>query len=426
MADNEFSRGRPPKRQSGVFRRPNEKHHNMREPSERKAAPRPKRPDKYVPHPSRNTVGAYEKTMAKDDDFDERDYAPIRQSRVGKTGCFGGIMYFIFVVSISIILASLAWMAASDVLALNKPEHTATVTIPYDFTISDVSRILRDAGIIRYRFLFHIYSGLTNAEERIDPGTFELGTHLDYRAIVQKLRFGGRAQLRTTITFPEGFTVRQIFERLEEHQVARASDLMYAAANVDFQFPFLEGLPFGYHSRLEGFLFPDTYEFFLGMTPEAAISIFLRNFNRRVTPEMWEMAEQRGKTMHQIINIASMIEREAANNAERPLIASVIYNRINAGMRLDIDATILYILPEHRVILTLEDLAIDSPYNTRMHPGLPPTPIANPGLSSIMAALQPANTDMFFYALDMDTGTHRFFRTYAEHRAFVATQDYGW
>ncbi len=374
--------------------------------------------------------------------------SPISKNRQKKTGCLGGLMYFIFIVSVSVILACLGWMAASDVLALNKGSEAIEVTLPEEiFTqkevdikdsdgnvtgtdtinvadIGKVADILRDAGIIKYKALFTMYSGISDAKEKMDPGTYTLNTEYDYRAIVKKMQFGSDSQVRTMVTFPEGFTMKEIFTRLEENKICKYDDLMECAATVQFNYKFLENVPLGDASRLEGFLYPDTYEFYQGMTPEAAIDTFLQIFHYKLTAEMWTLAEKKNLTMRDIVNIASMIEKEAANDDERATIASVIYNRLKANMALGIDATIQYALPEHKEVLTEADLAIDSPYNTRMYTGLPPTPIANPGFPSIMAALKPATTDYLYYALDTATGTHKFFKTAAEFNAFVATQDY--
>lgn len=373
---------------------------------------------------------------------------PISKRRDKKTGCLGGLMYFVFIVSVSVILACLGWMAASDVLALNKGADIIEVTLPETvFTqknidvkdadgnvtgtetvniadIGQIASILKDAGIIKYKSLFKLYSGFSSAKEKMDPGTYSLSTEYDYRAIVKKMQFGSDSQVRTLVTFPEGFTMKEIFKRLEENKICKYDDLMNCAANLDFNYKFLENIPLGDASRLEGFLFPDTYEFYQGMTPEAAIDTFLQIFHYKLTAEIWSLAEAKGLTMRDIVNIASMIEKEAANDDERATIASVIYNRLKINMPLGIDATIQYILPEHKDKLTAADFEIDSPYNTRKTSGLPPTPIANPGFPSIVATLKPATTNYLFYALDTATGTHKFFKNAAEFNAFVATQNY--
>ena len=214
----------------------------------------------------------------------------------------------------------------------------------------------------------------------------------------------------------------KIFKTLEEEDVASYADLMEAAANYSFNYDFLDPDKLGDAARLEGYLFPDTYQFYIGMQASSAINKFLENYNYRVTDDMESRAESMGYSMDEIINIASMIEKEAANNDERQLIASVIYNRIRTGMTLGIDATILYVHPDHEGEPDADMLEEDSPYNTRIYSGLPPTPIANPGLASINAALYPSDTNYLYYRLDEESGTHRFFQTYEQFLAFSGTQ----
>ena len=367
--------------------------------------------------------------------------------RAGRSGCLGGLIYFAFVVSISIILACVGWMAASDVLALNKEPVTATVTLDKaefkDVTISYtdaegnakersghqvsvgyVAKQLKDAGIIKYKGLFQLYCSVSHAKTKIDPGTYELSTNYDYRALVKKMQVGSGAMVTTKVTIPEGYTMEQIFHKLEDENVCSYDDLMDAAANYSYNYSFIDQSMQGDAKRLEGFLFPDTYEFYQGMQASSAINKFLENFHDRLTAEMLEKADERGMTMQEVVTVASMIEKEAANDDERAMIAAVIYNRIEAGMPLQIDSTIMYVLPEHKDVLTVEDTKIDSPYNTYQNKGLPPTPIANPGLASIKATLSPASTQALYYALDAESGTHKFFTSYGEFQAFVAKQSY--
>lgn len=367
--------------------------------------------------------------------------------RAGRSGCLGGLIYFAFVVSISIILACVGWMAASDVLALNKEPVTATVTLDKaefkDVTISYtdaegnakersghqvsvgyVAKQLKDAGIIKYKGLFELYCSVSHAKTKIDPGTYELSTNYDYRALVKKMQVGSGAMVTTKVTIPEGYTMEQIFHKLEDENVCSYDDLMGAAANYSYNYSFIDQSMQGDAKRLEGFLFPDTYEFYQGMQASSAINKFLENFHDRLTAEMLEKADERGMTMQEVVTVASMIEKEAANDDERAMIAAVIYNRIEAGMPLQIDSTIMYVLPEHKDVLTVEDTKIDSPYNTYQNKGLPPTPIANPGLASIKATLSPASTQALYYALDSESGTHKFFTSYGEFQAFVAKQSY--
>ena len=383
-------------------------------------------------------------------DLEERDYRPIRMSRTGKTGILGGLMYFVFVVSISVILACGAWLAACDVLALNKNDASATIYLPKDIfgdkeqeikddegnvtgtktvqaaDIDYVADALKDAGIIEYKSLFKLFARFSHADTKLDPGTYVLSTEMDYRALVKNMQVGTASMVVTTVTFPEGFTMAQIFDRLEEEDVCSAQDLYKAASDFNYNFRFLEDAETGNAERLEGFIFPNTYDFYQGEQASSVINKFLTALHSRITADMWTQIENRGTTFRDIVTVASMIEKEAADDNERATIASVIYNRMNAGMPLGIDATILYEFPDYDggVNLPTYIREYDSPYNTNLYTGLPPTPICNPGMASINAALKPDSTGYYYYALDAESKTHRFFATYNEFQAFVAAQNY--
>ncbi len=382
------------------------------------------------------------------DEASERDYRPIRQSHEYRSGCLGGIMYFVFIICVGVVLACLTWMAASDMLALNKTPYTTTVTLPMSIFTSEtvdtfddngvktgtkrvthadmdyVSGTLKEAGLIEYRWLFELFGRFSHADTKIKPGEYELRSTFDYRALVQNMRPGSGGAVTVSVTFPEGYSMRQTFLLLEEKGVANYDDLMSAAASYGFNYDFLSEEDAGQANRLEGFLFPDTYEFYVGMQASSAINKFLENFHYRMTAELVQRMEERNQSIKEVITIASMIEKEAANDAERGTIASVIYNRLRAGMPLGIDATTLYLYPDHEGAPTASMLEEDSPYNTRLYTGLTPTPICNPGLTSIRATLYPENTNFYYYALDTETGTHRFFTNAYEFNNFVATQSY--
>ena len=377
----------------------------------------------------------------------ERDYRPVRQSHEYRSGCLGGLMYFTFIVCVSVVLACLAWMAASDMLALNKDEFTAVVTLPSSiFTSETVDRfdedgrktgtkrithadmdyvadVLKDAGLIEYKWLFTTFCKISTADEKVSPGEYSLSSRYDYRALIQHMRAGSSSTVTVKVTLPEGFKMHQVFLRLEENGVCSYNDLMDAAENTEYNYDFLSGTVTGAY-RLEGYLFPDTYEFYVGMQASSAINKMLDNFHRRVGEDLYQRAEDMGMTMDDIIKVASLIEKEAANDEERPVIASVIYNRLNADMVLGIDSSVLYPYNDHEGAPTAAMLSKDDPYNSRIKLGLPPTPICNPGMSSILAALYPESTYYYYYALDTESGTHRFFSDEGEFDAFVATQDY--
>lgn len=384
---------------------------------------------------------------------EERQYQPIRFNRQGRIGCMGGILYAIFIICLSIVLACFLWMAASDVLALNKPDYTVEIYLPEEIfydkevdvldedgkvtgsktvraaDIDKVSSILRDYGVINYKWLFKLYSSFSSADEQLDPGSYVLKTNYDYRAMVKKMQKGSGAMLQTLVTLPEGYSMEQIFTKLEENGVCDKADLYEAAANANYSYAFLEGVETGNALRLEGYLFPDTYYFYVDMQASSVINKFLSAMHYKITEEMLQQAAARGMSFRDILTVASIVEKEAANDEERPLIASVIYNRLNNNMMLQMDSTVHYALAlEGRGEETVSPeliQSLDSPYNCYRQTGLPAGPICNPGMASIQAALNPAATNYLYFALDQETDTHRFFLYLEEHQEFVSTQNYG-
>lgn len=331
------------------------------------------------------------------------------------------MLYFIFVMGASALLATAGWVTANEVFGFVKPDITAVVEISKDDTISGVAEKLKDEGIINYPFLFKLYGNMSHAMDKIDPGTYELRADLDYRAIVYAMRSTSSYRATVWVTIPEGMEQDQILKLLDEKGVCAYDDLKDAAKNYDFTYDYIKELP-KTDNRLEGYLFPDTYEFYINESPSSALGKLISNFDGKLTAELRSRAGNLGLTIHQAVTLASLIEKEAADDEERPVISSVIHNRLASKKYpyLQIDATIQYVLPERKASLSTEDTQIDSPYNTYKNKGLPPGPIASPGLASIKAALYPDSTKYYFYALDKD-GRHHFSKTIEEHEAFLAS-----
>ncbi|MDR0838162.1 MAG: endolytic transglycosylase MltG [Oscillospiraceae bacterium] len=350
---------------------------------------------------------------------------PLRARRERRSGCLGGALFAVFVICVSLVLASLLWLAATDVLGFGSEEKMVQVTVPKDFTIDEIAETLRTGGLIKYEWLFKLYSKLSDKEKIIIPGTYDLNTSLDYRALVYGMSSKSGSRVTIDVTFPEGYTLAQMFNKLEDDGVCTAEELWEASANYDFDYRFLKGLKKGDRHRLEGYLFPDTYKFYIGDTASRVLKKMLDTFNTRFKEEYYERAVELGYTARQVVIIASMIEREAGAKSDRPKIASVIYNRLSNPdtPRLEIDATIHYVIAETGETFST---ALDSPYNTYRNDGLPPGPISNPGTDSITAALNPEETGFYYYALSKAADRHHeFFATYEEQRAFVESDEYG-
>lgn len=344
--------------------------------------------------------------------------------RKKRSGLSGAAIYAIFVIGVSALLACIGWVAANDVLALNKPEKTATITITNDDSFGDVAEKLKDEGLIEYKFLFNLFATFTRSKDDVVAGTFTLNTDMDYRALLSGMSANSATRATVTVTIPEGYTVDQIFTLLEEKGVASVEDLQDMAANHDYAFSFLQDLEMGDYHRLEGYLYPDTYEFTTPQNSLYVINKMLVRFDEQFTDAMRQEVADSGRTIHEIITIASMIEKETDGN-DRADIASVICNRLNnpsGGTQryLQIDATLAYI--NGGKVPTEADKSIDSPYNTYLYKGLPAGPISNPGLESIKAAMNPNSTSYYYYALG-DDGVHHFFKTLREQQNFIATQE---
>ena len=373
----------------------------------------------------------------------QREQRPRKKRKKG-FNLMGTLLYVAFVIGVSTLLAAVGWVAANDLLALNKAEHSAIITLPDDiFTSREVTvetedgtetetelvvdmdyviDTLKENGIIEYGLLFRLYSIFSDAQVKMTPGTYQLDTDMDYRAIVTNLGSNSASRQQVTVTIPEGFTVAQIFQRLEDEGVSTVEKLNEMAATHDYAFSFLQEIPLGEPTRLEGYLFPDTYDFYMGEDPLTVINKMLVNFDRRFTDEMRAEAEANGYSVRDIVIIASMIERET-DGSDRATISSVIYNRWqNTGAEtagyLGVDATLVYALGR---TITQDDYTADTPYNTYTNQGLPPGPISNPGMASINAAMEPESTNYYYYALGND-GTHSFFRTLSEQQNFIAQQ----
>ena len=364
----------------------------------------------------------YEEAEAEVFEESDRKVRPKQKSSYGLFGLphFASILIWIGIVAIcGISFGRLLWVCATDVLAFGREDRVTTITI----TNSDVGNIdaiadkLYNAGLIKYRELFRFYASLSSADEKISAGTFELNTLFDYNALVKGMSSTSSYRESVKVTIPEGYTCAQIFALLEEKGVCTVAELK--AYEVQSDYWFLQGTNENAEYPLEGFLFPDTYQFYIGDNAKGVFRRFLARFDDIFTDELKTYVDSSKYSLYEIMTIASMIEKESAGSSENYDISSVIYNRLNNSASfpyLDIDATIVYAQGGNNEFI---DKDLDSPYNTYKYKGLPPTPICNPSLLSIQAALAPTDTKYYYYALDPSTGLHHFSKTYAEHLAFL-------
>ena len=356
--------------------------------------------------------------------------APSRRPRKRKKRRFNIFTYLLFVLITSAILAGVGWLLINDLCAFNKEDITATIEVTADDTVSTIADKLEDAGLIQYKWFFKLFATVADAKDKIGTGTYELNTDMDYRALIVGMHnsSGNLNSDTVRITIPEGYTVAQIIHLMAEKGVNTEENLLEAAKTAAFDYEYIDNNSEDI-SRLEGYLFPDTYDFYLNEKPANALNRLIKNFDSKLDDDLLAQAEARGYNLKKIITIASLIEKET-DGTDQVKIASVIYNRLDGpgdkggtyGL-LQIDASLLYALPDHEGAITNADKQTDSKYNLYKYAGLPPTPIANPGLASIEAALEPAETNYYYYALGKD-GKHHFSATLQEHNAFLNSSDY--
>lgn len=324
-------------------------------------------------------------------------------------------IYIALILGISMLLSAWIIASANELLALARPDREVIITVPEGANHGKVARILKKNDIIEQTWLFHAFALLTKSNAEFRPGEYKLNSNMDYRAMLRRLTSKNGALNTVKVTIPEGYEVSQIIKLLADNGVCDHDALLDAAANNDFDYDFLKGIPLGKENRLEGYLFPDTYEFYKNDVPERVLNKLLSNFDIKYTSELSERAKSLGMTTHELITLASIIEREATAK-DRANISSVFHNRLNSKTYpyLESCATVQYVLGERKKVISIADTKIDNDYNTYKYKGLPPGPIANPGLASIQAALYPNDTDYLFFALQED-GTHKFSKTYDEH-----------
>ncbi len=310
-----------------------------------------------------------------------------------------------------------AYMWSLGPVAAGQNTAKSIIRVEPGASLSDIAALLKTHDCLRSVLAFKLHAIVTGQASELKSGTYEVSSAMSAPQLIRMVAQGQQAT--ATVTIPEGFTLAQIAQRLAEAGLADAQQFRAAATAQTVEDILQVKLPEEVHSA-EGYLFPETYRFTLGTAPEKIIAEMIGEFEKRFITQLWEPLppEQRWGNLHEIVTLASLVEEEAQIESERALIAGVLKNRLQRGMRLECDATVQYALGKHRTRLTYSDLRIDSPYNTYRYAGLPPGPISNPGLDCLRAALKPAHTEYLFYVARGD-GSHIFSRTYQEHLAAI-------
>ena len=328
---------------------------------------------------------------------------------------FRGV-WLAIIVLIGIGIAQFCITCLNDLLAFGKPSNEVTIELKKGATTEEVADILAENGLINNKWAFCTYSKMTKSDGHYEYGTFQLNTNMDYQGLINNLQESSNRVDVVKITFTEGMQVTEMAKKLEKAGVCTSDEFIEAVNNKALfeKFEFISDIKNkeGREYFLEGYLFPDTYEFYKNEGAQDALEKILNNTSNKLTAKLYKKAEKMHMTMDEVITMASMIQKEAADKKDMYNISSVFHNRLNSDsyMYLNSDPTIWYpYLTEKKM-----PEGYEGAYNTYTHPGLPIGPISNPGLSAIEAALDPADTNYYFFCHSKE-GTPYYAETEEEH-----------
>ncbi len=389
-----------------------------------------------------NTPSSHSYVRSENDDFEideatytggswrsrKNDYSSGGESASGAViSLVKAMVYIVAVIAISIGLSVFVIDTANDVFKFVVDDKIVGVTIPENATIDDLADILYDAGAVKHKWAFKLWSKMKDAKAEFIPGDYEISTTLNYDYLRSAFKPSSqRTEVR--ITIPEGYTVDEIIDRFIENGIGTREGFVDVINNYDFDYPFLDGLITreGRIYRLEGYLFPDTYYFYDDSSEVTVIKKMLDNFNRKFISEYYARCAELGLSVDDAIILASMVEKETRYADELGYVSSVFHNRIKYSATfpyLNSDATIMYAMAHdlggRPDTMAGEDTEYESPYNTYTYKGLPPGPIANPSLNAIKYALYPNDTNYFYFVSD-SAGRTLFATTEPEHLANIA------
>jgi UPF0755 protein len=306
----------------------------------------------------------------------------------------------------------------SEYMVAQGEDFEVTIVLEDYTSLAEMARTLEEEGLIPNRWMFRLERMLMNRGQDFKPGTYTLNRNMSSSQISNTLRAVVPDETESQrVTIPEGWTIAEMAAYFERRDFFPAEDFINAVQYGQFNYGFLMNIPHDRPNRLEGYLFPDTYEISMTPSPEHIIHRMLRRFEQLFTDYYHDRASELGMSVDEVVIMASIIERETRVPDERPTVSQVIHNRIRIGMHLEMCSTVNYTIgPRDR--LTYEETRTESPWNTYLHPGLPVGPISNPGWASIHAAMYPeAGNYLFFVLRDPVTGEHHFSTNLADHNA---------
>lgn len=327
-----------------------------------------------------------------------------------------GIMMWVFLLSLVGGFGLLSWYSWATKPYSSEGERVK-ITIAPGTTAAQLGGELEQRQLIRSEWMFRLLARIQNDQFRLYVGDYQLAPTMSPDEMINRLIKGTAMMDTERLTIPEGYTTNQIIGLLVQKGFGTKEEYIQVVTEDAFPYPFLKDAPKGIH-RLEGYLSPNTYEIDKKASPRAVIDLLLRQFEKEITSDVQKKLNEMNLSVSQWVTLASLIEKEAVKADDRPLIASVLHNRLKINQPLQIDATIQFLFETPKPKLFYKDLEIPSPYNTYLHSGYPPGPIANPGHASLQAVLYPAQTEYRYYVAKKD-GYHAFAKTYAEHLANI-------
>ena len=363
-----------------------------------------------------------------------RRVPPERQRRSGSASSqparvenrwFRAIWMVVVTIGLCVLMAVIALQSATDLFGINKPDMQIEVDIPPNADLGDIATLLGRRGVIQQPLTFRVYAGIKKKDATYHTGMYVFDSNMGYDEIIVALKTGNTFKEEVRITFIEGETLVEIAQKLEENRVCDANEFIEQLQTGEFTYEFIEGIPSDSlrFRRLEGYIFPDTYDFYVGENVASVARKFLRNFNEKITPELETQMRELNMTLDQTIILASLIQKEAGQKEDMSMVSSVFHNRMgNTGTypKLQSDVTIFYVEKNIKPYLQHTNQPMYDAYNTYVCDGLPVGAICNPGMNAIEAALYPTKSTFNFFVTDAK-GQFYYAANLQQHNRNVAT-----
>lgn len=373
-----------------------------------------------------SSIPDYVKTATPVYDFEVDGRKHRTKARKRGFGCLGSTVYLAVIIVLSIVLASFVLTVANDITGLVKDDVEITVEIPDGANLTEIAAVLKENGLINNELGLLVFARLFESSRTYQTGTFTLNPRMGYQEMLKALSQVTTVKETVNVTFVEGKTIEEIAAILESNGVCSATEFLKAVEENDYSedYSFVADIPENEDRiyKLEGYIFPDTYQFYKASDADTVVKAFLKNFDNRFSEELREEAKKQGMTVEEVVNLASIVQKEGASKKTMQMVAAVFHNRLDKPSSypyLQSNATLSYSLGEPLIWMDEEDMQNPDPYNSYNHKGLPPSAICNPGLDAIKAVLYPDDNDYYYFVTDSNSKFY-FSKTSSQHEKQVA------